>query len=372
MRTAALLGLMLACGKSAAPPRLCADVAACKTDCDRHDARACDQLGKLDLRAKPVDLAGAAAAYRAACDAGKASSCAALALQVQDGRGLPWDPDKARELYGKACDGGSGVGCFNLAVMYNDGNGVPPDRAKAETLMARAFANYEKECAADPFWCVNIGFLYENGMVGSGGPDFAKAAEADRRGCDRGDPASCASLSQLELEGHGVPENREAATARLERVCAAGGSLACGVLGRSLYTDTEHVPPRAAELFLKSCDLGDMHSCGVASALLALGRGVPADPAKAGEYGLRACDLGNSASCYANGMALQDERPAEAAEQFLRACHIGDADGCLARAKMILQAEPAAGNVGEAQQLLERACSLGSQEACSRMHLQGP
>jgi TPR repeat protein len=369
MTRAALLALVLACSKPS-PPKLCADVAACKADCDRHDARACEQLGKLDLRAKPIDLAGAAAAYRAACEAGKASSCAALALQVQDGRGVPWDPARAIELYQRACDGGAGVGCFNLAIMYNDGNGVPRDRAKAESLMARALADYEKECDADPFWCVNIGFLYENGMVGSDGPDLAKAAAADRRGCDRNDPASCASLSQLELDGRGVPQNKEAATARLERVCAGGGSLACAVLGRSLYTDPEQVPPRAAELILKGCDLGDTQSCAIACALLALGRGVAADPARAGEYGLRACDLGNSASCYANGMAMLESRPADAAEQFLLACHIGDPDGCLARADMITRGQ-LAGTIADTEELLERACSLGSQQGCARAHIQG-
>src|SRR4051812_36449761 len=106
-----------ACSKSA--PKPCVDLASCKASCDGKDARGCDRLGKLALAAKPVDLAGAAAAYRASCDGGYAPACAALALQVQDGRGVPWEAAKAIELYQRACDGGAGIGCFNLALMYN-------------------------------------------------------------------------------------------------------------------------------------------------------------------------------------------------------------------------------------------------------------
>ena len=347
-----------AAGAQAAP---CGDLAACKAACGKADAKACNQLGTLSLRADPVDLAGAAAAYAKACDGGYAPGCASLALQVQDGRGVPWDEARAVQLYQRACDGGAGVGCFNLALMYDGGNGVPQDRAKAEAMMARAFQLYTVQCETEPLWCTNIGFLYENGMVG-GQVDDAKAVAADRKGCDRGDSDACASYALLQLDGKGLAKDRKAAIARLEKLCQAGGALACGVLGHALV-DGGHVPARAVALLAKSCELGNAQSCAAASALYGMGEGVAVDQAKSSAYGVRGCDLGDSLACMAEGRGLEAKRPARAADFYQRACQIGTSDGCLARVQLMIDHRIPGGR-SDMEPLLKRACALGDNRAC--------
>jgi len=364
----AALAVVVGCSSSATkPPARCADVAACTTACEpcrdgtcsEHDGRACYDLGRLHLRGQPpqFDLAAAASAYDAGCHA-FAPACAALALQVQDGRGVPYDADKARALYTRACDDGAGVGCFNVGVMYEGGVGVPRDPAKARERFARAEALYIAECRADPTWCSNLGYLYENGMVGSG-PDPKRAAEVYTRACDRGDHGSCVSLASLELDGKGVPANRDAAIARLRRSCDAGEGLACVAVATTTDKDLAD-PEHTFALMERACDAGTAEACGGLGAYYVMGRGGPPKPERGYALTERACDLGDSLSCMIRGEDWKDVDPARAAPFYERACHIARPDACLAYATLIASGKLA----GDARPWVEAACRQGSADAC--------
>ena len=365
-----LLLLVAACAKEAAPAKGCADVATCEAQCAK-DGRACRKLGKLRLRCQPpqFDLARAAEAYTKGCDAGDASSCAALALQVQDGRGVPWDLPRAVELYRRACDGGSGVACFNLGGMYFGGNGVAQDLPKANELMVRAEKQYRVMCEGpEPDWCPNLGYLYEHGMLGPKDP--TTAAGIYRKACDdRGDPDSCASLALLEIDGNGVAANRDAALQRLEKTCRTDGALACGILARVTSPEPGTIDARGRELLEKACDGGDAQSCSSLAAFYALGRGIPVDLARSAVIGQRACDLGNSLACFSNGEELRETDPPRAMHYLVRACHIGEPEACVAAAKLVVNGRVREGSE-TVQMLVTRACALGHRDACSLLNAQ--
>ncbi len=363
MRLALAIALVLAmAGVAHAAPR-CTALASCKTACTGGDGRSCRELGNLSLRATPVDLAGAAAAYGAGCDHSDAASCAALAVQVQDGRGVPWDQARAQQLYQRACDGGAGVGCFNLAIMFNEGNGVAADHAKAAALMARALLEYTPQCEAEPTWCVNIGYIYENGMIGAG-PDYDHALAAYRKGCDHGDLDACASIASSTIDGRGIAKNAAAGVALLEKSCTAGGAIACGMLAGTIAgDDPRKAPPRVRTLMEQSCELGNAQSCGKIGAYYGMGVGGPIDNAKAARFQRRACDLGESLACMTEGEVLEQTDPRSAADFELRACSIGNLDGCNAIIRLT-----AAGKIKPDEAMKREVnaveCFHGQQMAC--------
>jgi len=64
------------------------------------------------LRAR--DYAGAAAVYELSCNDGDVAGCTALADMLDNGRGVPEDPDRARLLYQQGCAAGLQQACDKL------------------------------------------------------------------------------------------------------------------------------------------------------------------------------------------------------------------------------------------------------------------
>ena len=331
--------------------------------------------GRAFLRQKPrFSLVDAAAAFSAGCDAGHIHACSALALQVQDGRGVARDPARAAQMNRKVCDAGWGIGCFNLALQTMNGTGVDPDPKKGMALFKEAEPLYAKQCAAgDLQWCTNLGVLYEGPFLGA--PEPAKAAAIYKAACDKKAGDWCVNYAlQQALGDGGVKRDPRAAETLLDKVCKANVPLACGTLGQMYVKKDYGLPPepkKAVPLLVRACEGGESQGCQVLSALYALGEQVAADPVLSRRYGERACALGASASCYAIGVSiLQGQKFADAYGWFVKSCHIGEPQACA-----IAYAMHAEGKVPKNDALgaafLSDACRLGDPGSCVEMLKQG-
>ena len=318
------------------------------------------------------DLAGAAALYDRACKAGHMVSCAALGLQVQDGRGVPRDPQRAMALYRRACDGGAGIGCFDLALMVRDGQVEGTDPAGAQALFDRARAAYQTSCAAGGLdWCMNLGFMYE---YGQGLPkDLARAMALYKQACDTKIGTWCVNLAMDQLDSGVAPA--KGPLALLEKTCAAKVPLGCGALGHLYLNGARGVaadPAKGAALLARACGGADKDSCAELGAVLALGRSVPADPARGLRLEQRACALGRSDACHVAGADLTSSGDrAEAARWFEQGCNIGDAGSCAIVGAMIEQGDVGPADVSRALALYRRACSLGDMGSCAELFQRG-
>ena len=157
----------------------------------------------------PIDLRKAAKLYQKAADQGNARAQVNLGWLYENGWGVPKDLGKARELYQKAADQGnqSAIGKlnnlstptepkqgdaatqFSLALQYENGEGVPKDLGKAAELYQKA-ADQGNAAAQN-----NLGALYENG---EGVPkDLRKAAELYQKAAKQDNQPAIANLKRL-------------------------------------------------------------------------------------------------------------------------------------------------------------------------------
>lgn len=370
MRQLLVAAIVIAgCSSSSAPAKRekCTDLDACMAacapcrtgTCSQTAGWQCFQLGKLRLQGQPpqFDIAEAAKTYEAGCKS-YAPACAALALQVQDGRGVDYDAKRAIDLYQRACDQGAGIGCFNIGVMYEGGVGVPRDEAKARELFAKAMELYQGECKADPGWCSNIGYLYEHPLGGNA--DYARAAPVYADGCKRGDLDSCVSYANLQAEGvGGIPKDHDAAVATYDKMCTAGSGIACSNLAYDRDPDNTKLEV-SAPLIERACDLGFSHACGQLAALMISGKLGNADRVRA--LMRRGCDLGAPMPCVmaADDLVVDPATVAPAAVLYERACHIGEPAGCARRASLSYQGKAP----GDAIPWVQAACRQGDDGAC--------
>ncbi|MCC6557887.1 MAG: sel1 repeat family protein [Polyangiaceae bacterium] len=163
------------------------------------------------------------------------------------------------------------------------------------------------------------------------GADAAECADQ----CRRGDPASCAALGWMRLQGQGGPAD----------------------------------PAEAFDLLRRACDAGEVKAC--ANAGFALGKIEPRPPGLAAVplYSL-ACTRGDGDACLVLGLALDGPgaAPAErevAAEIFLRGCEAGSADACAQAAVKLQQGVAGPPDLPLVRVLFERACDAGHRPACA-------
>jgi TPR repeat protein len=232
------------------------------------------EAGRARLRGE-LDLADAAAAFERVCGAGHTQACGSLALQLQDGRGVPHDPQRAMVLYQQACDQGIGVACMNLGLMLDGGVWADLDPARAAGLFILAEKHYKSACeGGDLQWCPNLGTMYELGL---GVPkDLDRASAVYRTACDRGHATSCANLG-LVLRERG---DAAGALALLEQGCVPESPLACGLLGQLLVKDGLDAK-RGITLLEVACTAGERDPCSVLAGVYGVGLGVPEDLARA-------------------------------------------------------------------------------------------
>ncbi len=292
-------------------------------------AQGCVGLGEARVRAG--ETAAARGYFEAACEAGVAAGCVALAsvLERGDGAAIARDEKRARTLYERACDGGNLEGCTRLGHMVERGlGGWVKDDAAAVKL-------YQRACdGGQQLGCVHLASAYLSGK-GNLTRDAVHAVELLEASCDAHEQAACAKLADMVHAGiGGLRKDQRRAFTLNKKACEAGAQSAC-------------------------VQLGDMYQAGEA--------GLTKDIDEAKQLYRRACRGGAPSGCVALANAdasLSDERKAQLLDE---ACRQGEPRGCGALAEMV-----AAGTAGErdavrAAALYTRACDGGVYLACTQL-----
>ncbi len=132
-----------------------------------------------------------------------------------------------------------------------------------------------------------------------------------------------------------VAEDTARAAALYEKVCDGGDLTACYHLGflYALGTGVVKDVARAAALFQQACDGGQAKGCSSAGSLYQHGTGVMQDVAKGVALYRKACDGGDSAGCfnlgivYENGTGVTPDA-GKAVALYRKACNGGHAGAC--------------------------------------------
>ncbi len=159
--------------------------------------------------------------------------------------------------------------------------------------------------------------------------------------CDRGNPMSCAKLATMHQKGEGgAQKNQTKAAVLYQKACDGGQIESCSILGM-MYVNGEGVHEdlvKAAALFKLVCD-NPQHDetrvggCVLLGILYELGGGVRQDYAKAAELYQGGCDLAVYNACYRLGKLYQEGKgvPKDAKKAtafYKKACDGKIKEGC--------------------------------------------
>jgi TPR repeat protein len=304
------------------------------------------------------------AACEAACDDGDALACNQLGLWLHDGlNGAEVDLEEAAARYARACELRAGIGCYNLAGQKAGGQGIPRDPEGARELVLEARAHYQASCDAGALaWCSNLAGLLQRGEGAPPSPEAALALYDET--CEKGHDLSCLEVANMLLDGEGGARDPERAEALLRRSCERGFEPACN----NLALQVEERGGDPLPIFRKACERGVPIACrNVASRL--------DDPEEALALLRVACDAPSDldgVACAMSADLLLRREPQDvpqALSDLRRACSVGLTEACVEAVRVgaisgLLAPE-------EGRDLMERACGLGHQLACSVLDRSG-
>jgi TPR repeat protein len=239
------------------------------------------------VRVEPRCLDGDLPGCTANCDTGNLEDCAAAAAILYRGEGAPKDYDRAYALADHACSAGVMRGCNTLALLLEEGHGAPKDEARALSLF--------------------------------------------RMACERQQWRACFNLATRHYKGEslGLAPDLTVAISFFERACNVGPPSACTDGAAYLSPRQPHVEAtKAAELFRRACDRGDLAGCNGLGACYGHGTGVPRDDVRARELFQRGCDGNLGIACKGLGDVFADTDAKRARELYRRACELGYARAC--------------------------------------------
>lgn len=155
--------------------------------------------------------------------------------------------DEAVKIWGDLCDDKDMRSCVNIGFLYDNGLGVKADKNKAKKF-------YEKACfGEDWLGCKNLAITYFKNQ------NFSKAAEIFAKGCELKDGFSCANLGYQYENGDGVVKDELKAIEFYKKGCIYEDGFACLNLGVSEANGNNF--NEAQKLFKKACELGNKNAC---------------------------------------------------------------------------------------------------------------
>lgn len=163
--------------------------------------------------------------YRAACQTGTASACAALGDFFSDNKLVPFDLPRAAPLFDRACEFGNGEACHRLATLLRESL----TQRRADVLGRQQ-----------------------------------RAVQLDQRGCSLRHGESCFALAEMYSQGDAL--SRPRAPGLLEDSCRFGVAEACHGLVRLKSNDRR--------LLLKACARGDFPECAALNPVAGRGLGA--------------------------------------------------------------------------------------------------
>ncbi len=256
---------------------------------------------------------------------------------------------------------------FLLARAYQ---AADPQDPRLVNLIAQGAA------ASASFAASRLGILHAEGMGGLVA-DAARAQELAREGCAAfPDPRALAGCNNLAADLDG-PE----ALDLFARNCDAGFGLSCSNLAdrmRDMPPPADD-PVRQVALNDRACALGDPFGCAAAGYARETGNGIATDLPGAFALYARACDEGEGYGCLAQGLMLAEGTGvaaadwAQAQQVLARGCTLGSDDACHERALGLMYGEDHVGVDGtpedqaEAAAEFERLCAANHGLACADM-----
>jgi TPR repeat protein len=264
-------------------------------------------------------------------------------------------PDTTPEVEShlRYCSQNDGISCYNAAKAFEEGRQIKRNPQRAFELSKRG-------CELDvALSCEQLGYHYKDGDGTT--RSVRLAAEAYGKACAiRPNKYACGEMKFL---GGTLPPRPSAAPARAFDVDKAKrvGDQAFALLGceEGNFADCQ-----------KSCDarnpkgcqrLGEMYNKG--------GGGAPKDLHKAMGAFLRACDFGLTLGCH-NYAVLVMQTGGEktvGATFFEQACESDHAESCFSWAMCLKEGIGVPRDPSKGDQVLQKACKLGSRNACQRL-----
>jgi TPR repeat protein len=232
-----------------------------------------------------------------------------------------------------------------------------------------ALKSYRKACKlGHAEACVDSGLLFASGVAGV--PDIDEARRSFEQACTAGSVRGCAERAASAQEARDDAgaatwatrgcERHEDAACLADEVCRSSVARSCGIVYGIAEGDQQF--DRAIEFGTRACRLGDVELCLLAYntprldaskklAILKLGCEEQQMAPMCNELGMQLVlgDLGEQDEVA--GIALVD-----------RACTLGSVEACLSRADSFAS-NPA--TAVQAVPFFERACALGSTAACA-------
>jgi uncharacterized protein len=257
-------------------------------------ARGADAVAQNDMGvdcisdAEPEALTKCMRWYRKASAQGFSVSMSNLAINYENGTGLPKDPQKAREMYQQAIHAGLGSAASSLGFLLEKTGTTPEDQIRATALYRSAAEwgsdwgqnNYavslregngvDKDEALSVRW-FRLGALQGNlfAMLGLANAyewglgiekDPAVAAGLYQYAASKNNSSAMVRLALMQLEGRGMDKDADACRALMERAARAGNSEAMWRLGEAAsngsFMNTDHAVAR--DWFRKSAEKGNV------------------------------------------------------------------------------------------------------------------
>jgi len=220
-----------------------------------HDLAAFLESRSAGTAEETALLREAATLYKQAAEAGLLEAQVALALLLQEGRGVAQDLDLARQLYEGAAEQGHPRALNNLGLLYSRGSGVTQDYAQAASLF-QAAADQGLGAAMR-----NLSVLYENGFGVPLNEDYAAelarqssyASPGNSTGNGTGNSTGPVSLEAVAMfyDPRLLPLSPDTPTGPLRGPAEAGDPLAQFQLGYLLSQQARPTADADADLTLE-------------------------------------------------------------------------------------------------------------------------
>lgn len=352
---------------------------------DQGSVLALRRLGEIyaNGRGVPRDAAEAARWYARAAEQNDLQAIAQLGTLYQRGEGVRPDWKQAHRLLKQAAEGGNAYAMREFAFMALDGRGQPAS-------IPEALQWYRKAAEAGDASAMDmLGIIHEYYLQP---PNLGEALRWYQRAADAGNAAAMYSMSTIYGDGRGVPQDKAAEQAWLDKALAAGSGAAYQEMARRALRQSP--PDRAtAEQWLergaqagdgecafqlsrqrkganddeaavnwlrRGAELRNPNACFALYERTRRGEGVPRDDAQADRLLRCAAELGHGEAMYRVGRSLP---PAEAVPWYERAIRLRHAEAINAHAELLLSGEGVARNPALAQERFKLAAELGSDAA---------
>ena len=213
-----------------------------------------------------------------------------------NGFGVERDDKKAADWYRLAADRGDREAMFALAMFHLGGRIGTVNREEAAKLLAAAAKLGHAAAAYD------LGLLYLEGQLFP--QDFTRAAELFRTAAQAGNPEAQYALATLYKDGRGVPKDLAEAARLLAAAALADNTDAQVEYAIALFNGSGVAKNEraAAALLAKAARKGNPVAQNRLANILAIGRGLHADPVEAIKWHIVAkaggvSDIRSTSSC---------------------------------------------------------------------------